>query len=118
MLAHACIIGGLLDSFTLLFYTGLIQSNYNLILCSTSNYTWYNNLLTVGTIMSRQNKQKKKAVIAAQVRAAHKDGNKMNRTTKLHHKRKVKCDTRIQVPVNNGGLVLQRNIQESKVEAA
>jgi hypothetical protein len=95
-------MASLLDSVTLLFYTGLNQANYNLILCSTSNYTWYNNLLTVGTIMSRQNKQKKKAVIAAQVKAAHKDGNKMQRTTKLHHKRKTKCETRIQVPVNTG----------------
>ncbi len=68
--------------------------------------------------MSRQNKQKKKQVIAAQVRAAHKDGNKMQPTTKLHHKRKVKCETRIQVPVNNGGLVLRKNILENKVEAA
>lgn len=68
--------------------------------------------------MSRQNKQKKKAIIAAQVKAAHKNGNKMTRTTKLHHKRKVKSETRIQVPVNNGGLVLRKNILESKVEAA
>ena len=38
--------------------------------------------------MSRQNKQKKKMQIAVQVTAAHKAGNKMHRTLKLHTKRK------------------------------
>ena len=68
--------------------------------------------------MSRQSKQRKKNQLAVQVTAAHKAGNKMQRTVKLHRKRKTKCDTRIQVPVNNGGLIIQRNILESKVEAA
>ena len=68
--------------------------------------------------MSRQNKQKKKAVLAKQVTAAHRAGNKMTRTLKLHKKRKTKSEYRIQVPVNNGGLVLRKNILESKVEAA
>lgn len=70
--------------------------------------------------MSRQNKQKKKAVLAKQVTAAHKAGNRMTRTLKLHKKRKTKSEYRIPCNINLGGILCTSTFQlnRGKVETA